>query len=54
MPWQLVSWLPGTQLEQGLSLDDENAVEIRFVVKCNSAEQHQNLLSQLKLTADGK
>ena len=42
----------GAQLEPGLSLDDEHAVEIRFVVKCKSAEQQQDLLNKLKLTSD--
>ena len=41
-------------IEPGLSLDDDHAVEIRFVVKCKSAEQQQELLSKLKLTADFK
>lgn len=40
------------QLEPGLSLDDEHAVEIRFVVKCQSANQQQDLLSKLKLTSE--
>ncbi len=39
-------------VEPGLSLDDEHAVEIRFVVKCKSAEQQQDLLSKLKLLPD--
>ena len=39
-------------IEPGLSLDDEHAVEIRFVVKCKSADQQQELLSKLKLLPD--
>ncbi len=39
-------------VEPGLSLDDEHAVEIRFVVKCKSADQQQDLLSKLKLLPD--
>ena len=40
------------QLEPGLSLDDEHSVEIRFVVKCKSADAQQDLLAKLKLTSD--
>jgi hypothetical protein len=40
------------QLEPGLSLDDEYAVEIRFVVKCKGPDQQQDLLHKLKLTSD--
>jgi hypothetical protein len=39
-------------IEPGLSLDDEHAVEIRFVVKCKTGEQQQDLLSKLKLLPD--
>eukprot|EP00277_Geminigera_cryophila_P012404 CAMPEP_0179446612 /NCGR_PEP_ID=MMETSP0799-20121207/30087_1 /TAXON_ID=46947 /ORGANISM="Geminigera cryophila, Strain CCMP2564" /LENGTH=111 /DNA_ID=CAMNT_0021235887 /DNA_START=55 /DNA_END=390 /DNA_ORIENTATION=- len=39
-------------LEPGLSLDDEHAVEVRFVVKFKSAEEVQAALKSLKLTSE--
>ncbi len=42
------------QLTPGLSLDDDNAVEVRFVIKCSDSAQQQDLLSKLKLTSDQK
>ena len=38
-------------LEAGLSLDDEHAVEVRFVVKFKDAEEVQAALKALKLTS---
>eukprot|EP00961_Rhodomonas_salina_P056935 765331-Rhodomonas_salina.3 len=42
------------QLTPGLSLDDDNAVEVRFVIKCSDSNQQQDLLSKLKLTSELK
>jgi len=39
-------------LEPGLSLDDEHAVEVRFVVKFKSADEVQAALKSLKLTSE--
>lgn len=44
----------GVQLTPGLSLDDDNAVEVRFVIKCSDSNQQQDLLSKLKLTSELK
>ncbi|EKX32988.1 hypothetical protein GUITHDRAFT_120819 [Guillardia theta CCMP2712] len=38
----------------GFSLDDESAVEIRFIVKCGDEETRKKILSDLKLTSDTK
>eukprot|EP00960_Hanusia_phi_P035290 751602-Hanusia_phi.AAC.1 len=42
------------QVSPGFSLDDESAVEIRFIVKCGDEETRKKILADLKLTSDAK
>merc|ERR1712216_869267 len=47
------SFLSGNQnLEAGLSLDDEHAVGVRFVVKFKNADEVQAALKALRLTSE--